>query len=192
VRRFRREAAPELDESLVEEVLQVFGREYRASVHPSIVLTPVPAHHPVSWNGAVHPDGNPAGPVHDRTGRIVDGMRLRLVVIAAALALGAGAGEPAFAAVPVPGGGSSPADASGRAVVVTGSLKAAGPGGIAILLIDVGRRHPQAKPLSVVTTAATVITKGGRAVRLSTLTGTKVTVTGKRSGDKVAASKVAG
>jgi len=119
-------------------------------------------------------------------------MRLRLLVIAAALALGAGAGEPAFAAVPVPGGDSSPVDASGRAVVVTGSLKAAGPGGTAILFIDVGRRHPLAKPLSIVTTAATVITKGGRAVRLSTLTGTKVTVTGKRSGDKVAASRVAG
>jgi hypothetical protein len=122
-------------------------------------------------------------------------MRLRLLVIAAALAVGVGSAaiaEPAFAAVPVPGGGSSPADAGGRPVVMTGSLTSATSAGTATLQIDVGRRHPQERQLSVVTTASTVITKGGRRVRLSTLNGTKVTVTGKRSGDKVAASKIAG
>lgn len=119
-------------------------------------------------------------------------MRLRLLVIGAALAAGvvsATSADPAFAAVPSTGG-SSPQGASGRAVVVTGALTSASPRGTAVLLIDVGRRHPQEKPLSVVTTAATVVTKGGRSVRLIALNGAKVTVTGKRSGDRIAASKV--
>ena len=129
-----------------------------------------------------------------RPHRIVDGMRLRLLVVAAALAVGVGTAtiaDPAFAAVPVPGGGSSPADLTGRPTVVTGELTAASSGGTAVLLIDVGRRHPQERVLSVVTTAATVITRGGRAVRLTTLKGTKVTVTGKRAGDRLVATKVA-
>jgi hypothetical protein len=118
-------------------------------------------------------------------------MRLRLLVVAAALAVGVGVADPAFAAVPLPGGGSSPPDLNGRPTVLTGELTAATPGGTAALLIDVGRRHPQERALSVVTTPATVITRGGRAVRLTTLKGSKVTVTGKRAGDRVVATKVA-
>jgi hypothetical protein len=73
---------------------------------------------------------------------------------------------------------------------MTGALKSASPGGLAVLLVDVGRRHPQEKSLSVVTSAATVVTRGGRVVRLTSLNGAKVTVTGKRVGDRLAASKV--
>jgi hypothetical protein len=127
-------------------------------------------------------------PNEDRATRIVGGMRLRVLVIAAALAAGIGVADPAFAAVPSSGG--APADSSGRPVVLTGALTSARPGGTAILRIDVGRRHPQEKPLSIVTTAATIITKGGRSVRLTALNGAKVTVTGKRAGDRIAASKV--
>ena len=120
------------------------------------------------------------------------GMRLRHLVVASALALSVGVGvaDPAFAAVPAAG---SSLGSNTRAVVVIGVLAAANGNGTAALAIDVGRRHPVEKRLAIVTNASTVITKGGRAVRLSALPiRSRVTVVGKRSGDRIIASRISG
>lgn len=139
-----------------------------------------------------HQDSNPPAPrvllglAHD------DAMRIRHLLIVAALALGCGVGaaHPAYAVVPVPGEWTSGPNSAGRAVIVTGTLAVVDGGGVAVLVIDVGRRHPEHRSLTLVTTARTIITKGGRPAPLVALAGAKATVTGNRVGDRVAVSKI--
>ena len=123
------------------------------------------------------------------------GMRLRQLMVTAALVAGTsvGAASPAAAVTTPPGEWKSPPGPSSRTVTVTGSLAVVDPAGtVAVLVIDVGRRHAQQRPLTILATSQTVVTRRGRPASFMALNSATVTVTGTRSGDRVAATRVAG
>jgi hypothetical protein len=78
VRRFGGEAALELDESLFDEVLDVYAH-WPSCMRSLPPQTPVHTRFPgVTWAPQWQPDGQPG---HDPGPRIVDAMRLRLLVM---------------------------------------------------------------------------------------------------------------